>query len=382
MLGQLEDDRPGRTGEQAAQALARARSTTAGETFIVRKEPAGSFGASARAASIAASSYSSPRPEGGRLREPDVRWRPIAEPGERLEADDLAGLERDDRLEDRVEGVGGQVALEPGTDLHRFPPIGQSGPGNGGQDARVVDGGRHQLCLLAERRARAYSLSPPMLSTPTSVLAGVDGRTGHERHADREERVVGFTRLRFGNGLGPWPRGSPWPGDSCCDRSGAALRRGWHPALRLYVARGWRRLPETSWSTPMNGASVRLAISLTTASAAASGSVDRVMCPSAATTLGPDPQLVGDEPRPGGLAAQVGTNAGDELVEADGLRQEVVGSGVQTLDDALARARARHQQDRQGQRLRPGAQGADHVRPGHVRQAHVEDDDIDRLATR
>ena len=75
----------------------------------------------------------------------------------------------------------------------------------------------------------------------------------------------------------------------------------------------------------------------------------------------------------------MGTNAGDELVEPDGLGQEVVGSGVEALDDALAGTGARHQQDRQGQRLRPGAQGADHVRAGHVREAHVEDDDIDRL---
>jgi hypothetical protein len=59
----------------------------------------------------------------------------------------------------------------------------------------------------------------------------------------------------------------------------------------------------------------------------------------------PDPQLIGNEPRPCGVAAQVGANPGHELVEANRLGEEVVGARVESLDHALARPGTGHQQD-------------------------------------
>ena len=62
----------------------------------------------------------------------------------------------------------------------------------------------------------------------------------------------------------------------------------------------------------------------------------------------PGPQLVLDDVRPGGLLAQMGVHASDQLVEPDRLGHEVVGPGAEPLDDAEFVTGAGHQEDGQG----------------------------------
>ena len=114
---------------------------------------------------------------------------------------------------------------------------------------------------------------------------------------------------------------------------------------------------------------MRLASSLTTASAAASGIGRERHVPEGADDAGTDAQLVLDHARPGGAAPQVGADPRDELVEADRLRQEVVGPGLESLDDAAIRSGPGHQQDRQRGGLGPRTKHLDERRRPRSRAA-------------
>jgi len=74
-----------------------------------------------------------------------------------------------------------------------------------------------------------------------------------------------------------------------------------------------------------------------------------------------------------------GADAGDELVEANRLGQEVVGARLETLDHTAVRTGTGHQQDGQRGRFGSRTERLDDAGPGHARQVHVEHEDVDRL---
>ena len=73
-------------------------------------------------------------------------------------------------------------------------------------------------------------------------------------------------------------------------------------------------------------------------------------------------------------------DASDELVEPDGLGEEVIGTRVERLDDALGVIGARHQDERQRRGLRPAPQRADEVDAVHAGHPEVSDDAPDLVA--
>ena len=78
-------------------------------------------------------------------------------------------------------------------------------------------------------------------------------------------------------------------------------------------------------------------------------------------------------------AAGGGADAGQELVDAEGFGDVVVGSGVQGFDLVGAAAAAGQHDDRGGG---PAAQAVDDLDAVHVGQAEVEHDEVGRLGGR
>ncbi len=374
VLRQFEHDRPRCPGQQASQALAGterdSRRHVHREERTCRKVRRLREGRLDRGELVVVA-----QAKGRGLREPDVRRRAVAEPGQRLETDHPAGLEGHDRLEDRVEGAGRQFPLQPRADLDRLATIRQRGTGHRGQDARVVDRGRHELRLFAERWHRAQALTADV-EHADEVVACVDGGSGDEGHIDREELVAGFPGLRSGYWLGP--RSECCLGQQVATPTGREERSATTYA-RVPAVRGERLEPVAG--NELEHADERRLGALGDFVHDRFGGCFRLRreghVPQRRDDAGPNTELIGDPSRPGRVTAQVRANPGDEFVQSYGLRKEVVRPGVEALDHALAGPRAGHQQDRQRQRLRPGAQGTNHVRAGHRGQAHVEDDHVD-----
>jgi hypothetical protein len=91
-------------------------------------------------------------------------------------------------------------------------------------------------------------------------------------------------------------------------------------------------------------------------------------------------ELVFDRTGPCRVTPQVRSDARNELVELDRLRDVVVGPGAETRDEGVLEAFTGQQDDGQGCRMRSLAERANHVCAGYARQAHVEDDKADGFA--
>ena len=102
-------------------------------------------------------------PRALRLHEPLVGARAVVEPGQRLEPDDFAGPQMDDRLEDRLEGPGGDYRIQLRADVGAAPVF----------DQHRTEKGRRDDAELGERRQ-------PEGQPPHVFLA----RRAHRYHAD------------------------------------------------------------------------------------------------------------------------------------------------------------------------------------------------------